>query len=112
MECSSRHSIVQEKERNARGTIPEVFLTNNQIHTINEESDYSPFSSIRGSSNIDLIIVNTQKLRTLNEWEIWNEIICSEYNIIKITVVQVRGDNSAPRNLEHSYVFQKCSIEI
>jgi len=108
----SRNNIWHEKKTNARARIPEVFLTNNQIHPINEGSDYTTFSSIRGSSNIELIIVNTQRLRTLNELEIWNQNICSEHNIIKITVGQARGDDSAPQNQEHRFIYQKRNIKI
>ena len=97
----SINNIWHVKKTNAKGRIPEVFLTNNQIHTINEGSDYTTFSSIRGSRNFEQIIVNTQRLRKLNEWDIWNQNICSEHNIIKITVGQARGGNSAPSYQEH-----------
>ena len=62
MENNSRSTIWHDKQTNARGRILEEFLTSNQLHTLNEDSDYTTFSSTRGSSNIDLTIVNIQLL--------------------------------------------------
>jgi len=100
MDSNSRSTIWHDKQTNARGRILEEFLTSNQLHTLNEVSDYTTFSSTRGSSNIDLTIVNTQLLRTVNEWEIWDQDSCSDHNIIRYTIGQGRGDNSAPRTQE------------
>ena len=97
MDSNSRSTIWHNKQTNATGRILEEFLTSNQLHTLNEDSDYSTFSSTRGSSDIDLIIVNTQLLRTVNEWEIWDQDSCSDHNIIRYTTGQARGDNSEPR---------------
>jgi len=110
MENNSRSTIWHDKQTNARGRILEEFLTSNQLHTLNEDSDYTTFSSTRGSSNIDLTIVNIQLLRTVNEWEIWDQDICSDHNIIRYTIGQVRGDNSAPRPQEPTYIVQRRNI--
>jgi len=84
---------MHDKQTNARGRILEEFLTSNQLHTLNEDSDYTTFSSTRGSSNIDLKIVNTQLLRTVNERKIWDQDSCSDHNIIRYTIGHACGDN-------------------
>ena len=82
MDSNSTSTIWHDKQANSRGRILEDFLTSNQLHTLNEDSDYTKFSSTRGSSNIDLTIVKTQLLKTVNEWEVWNQDICSDHNLI------------------------------
>ena len=50
---------------------------------MNEESELTTFQNRRGSSNIDLTIVNNQLLTVLKNWEISEEESCSDHNIIK-----------------------------
>ena len=82
----------------------------NQLHKLNEDSDYTTFSSTRGSSNIDLTIVNTQLLRRVNEWEIWDQESCSDHSIIRYIIGQARGDNSAQRTQETRYIVHRRNI--
>ena len=65
IDSNSRSTTWHDKQTNARGRILEEFLTSNQLHILKEDSDYTTFSSTRGSRNIDLTIVNTQLLRTV-----------------------------------------------
>ena len=76
MDSNSRSTMWHDTQTNTRSRILEEFLSSNQLHILNEDSDYTTFSSARGSSNIDLTIVNTQLLRTVNEWEIWDQDSC------------------------------------
>ena len=57
---------------------------------MNEESEQTTFKNRRGSSNIDLTLVNNQLLNVLNNWEISAEEIYSDHNIIKF---DLRQDN-------------------
>ena len=82
----------------------------NQLHKLNEDSDYTTFSSTRGSSNIDLTIVNTHLLRTVKEWEIWDQDSCSDHNFIRYTIGQACGDNSAQRTQEPGYIVHRRNI--
>jgi len=95
MDSNSRSTTWHDTQTKARGRILEELRTSNQLHTLNEDSDYTAFSSTRGSSNIDLTIVNTQLLRTVKEWENWDQDSCSDHNIIRYTLGRARGDNSA-----------------
>jgi len=106
MDSNSRSTTWHDTQTNARGRILEEFLISNQLHILNDDSDYTTFSRTRGSSNIDLTIVNTQLLRITKEWEIWNHDSCSDHNIIRYTIGQARGDNSAQRTQEPRYIVQ------
>jgi len=110
MDNNSRSTIWHDKQTNATGRILEEFLTSNQLHTLNEDSDNTTFSNTRGSSNIDITIVNIQLLRTVNEWEILDQASCSDHNIIRYTIGQACGDNSAPRTQEPRYIVQRRNI--
>jgi type II secretory pathway component PulJ len=50
---------------------------------MNEESERTTFQNRRGSSNIDLTVVNTQLLKALKNWEISEDESCSDHSIIK-----------------------------
>jgi hypothetical protein len=53
---------------------------------MNEESEQTTFKNRRGSSNIDLPVVNNQLLNELKNWQISAEKSCSDHNIIKFTL--------------------------
>lgn len=68
---------------NSRGKLLEEYFASNQLHIINEDSARTTFQSSRGSSNIDLSIVNNQMLAAIKLWEISEEECFSDHNIIK-----------------------------
>jgi len=76
MDSNSRSAAWHDTQTNARGRILEDFLTSNYLYTLNEDCDYPTFSGARGRSNIDLSIINTQLLRTVHGWEIWDQDNC------------------------------------
>ena len=53
---------------------------------MNEESDRTTFHNVRGKSNIDLTIMNTQILQAVTKWEICEEESCSDHSIIKFCI--------------------------
>jgi hypothetical protein len=53
-----------KRENNGR-----IYISKN-LNIMNEESELSTFQNRRGSSNIDLSIVNNQLLTALKNWEI------------------------------------------
>jgi len=112
MDSNSRSTSWHDKQTNARGRILEDFLTSNYLHILNEDSDYPTFSGARGSSNIDLSIVNTQLLRTMYGWEIWDQDSCSDHNIIRFTLGHDCHDKITPRNQEPRYIVQRRNINI
>jgi len=98
MESNSKSTIRHYNQTKARGRILEEFLTSNQLHILNEDSDYTTFSSSRGCWNIDVTIVNTQLLKTVNDWVTWEQENCSEHKMIRYIIGKARGDNSASRH--------------
>ena len=69
---------------------------------MNEESELTTFQSRRGSSNIDLTIVNNRLLKNFNDWEISEDDSCSDHNIIKFktgheTNHEIQHNHNGPR---------------
>ena len=70
------------------GKILEEYVISRNLHIMNEESEQTTFKNRRGSSNIDLTIVNNQLLNVLKNGEISAEESCSDHNIIKFNLRQ------------------------
>jgi hypothetical protein len=77
----------------------EEFSASNQLHIINEVSTKTTFQSSRGSSNINLTIVNNQTLAAIKGREISEEESCLDHNIIKLNL------NFTTNNKEQKYIF-------
>jgi hypothetical protein len=73
------HDIVT----NPRGKKLEEYLASKELHIINEEIEISPFHNSRGSSNIDLTIINNNLIADVYELEISAEESCSDHNYLK-----------------------------
>jgi hypothetical protein len=71
---------------------------------MNEESERTTFQNKRGSSNIDLTIVNNQLLKALQEWEISEEESCSDHNIIKFSIGHDTNHDTEYSYNGHRYV--------
>ena len=111
MDSNSSSTLWHDEHTNTKGRILEELITRYQLHTLNEFSDYSTFNRTRCNSKIDLTIVNTPMLRTVNEWEIWDQEILSEHKIVRLTICQFPGDNSTPRTQEPRYIVERRSIK-
>jgi hypothetical protein len=90
VDSSSRSTTWHDSQTNKRGKILEECNITRNLHIMNEESEQTTFKNRRGSSNIDLTLVNNQLLNVLNNWEISAEEIYSDHNIIKF---DLRQDN-------------------
>ena len=64
-----------------------------QLHIINDDSCLTTFWSSRGTSNIDITVINNQALDTVREWEISDQESCSDHSIIKY----VTGNSTTQR---------------
>ena len=49
--------------------MPDEYIISINLHIMNEESDQTTFQSRRGSSNIDVTVVNNQLLNALHNWK-------------------------------------------
>jgi ectoine hydroxylase-related dioxygenase (phytanoyl-CoA dioxygenase family) len=94
MDSNSRSTTWHDVLTNSRGKVLEEFLASSQLHIINEESNKTTFLSSRGSSNIDLTIVNNQMLPFLEDWALSEEESCSDHNTIKFNLNFAFNNNS------------------
>jgi len=92
--------IVKQKEK-----ILEEYIISRNLHIMNVESEQSTFKSRRGSSNVDLTIVNNQLLNVLKHWEISAEESCSDHNIMKFDLRQDTYHKS-----EYSYTGRRYIV--
>jgi len=65
---------------------------------MNEESNLTTFMNSRGSSNIDLTVVNNHLLRAMEHWEVSDQGSCSDHSIIKFVI----GQGTGSRNKQES----------
>jgi hypothetical protein len=77
-----------DRQTNKRGKILVEYIICKNLYIMNEESEQTSFQSRRGSSNIDLTIVNNHLLSALKNWIISKEESCSNHNIIKFDLRQ------------------------
>jgi hypothetical protein len=66
----------------------EEYIIGKSIYIAKEESERTTFQNRRGSSNIDLTIVNNLLLKAIRNWEIREEENCSDHSIIKFDIGQ------------------------
>ena len=70
MDSNSRSTAWHDSRTNSRGKTLEEFLTSRELNIMNEESEWTTFQSCRGSTNIDLTVVNNRLLKNFHDWEI------------------------------------------
>ena len=92
MDNNSRSTTRHDVLTSSRGKVLEEFFASNQLHIIDEDSTKTTFQSRRGSSNIDLTIVNNQMIAFIKDWEISEEESCSDHNIIKFNLKFTTND--------------------
>ena len=84
MDSNSRSTIWHDSQTNSRGKTLEEYLTSRDLHIMKRVS--LPDTSHRGSSNIDLTIINNRLLKNFNDWEISEDESCSDHNLIKFRI--------------------------
>jgi hypothetical protein len=82
---------------------------------MNEESEMTTFQNRRGSSNIDLTIVDNQLLTALKNWKISEEESCSVHKVIKFGFGQyifhdILYDNNGHRYVVTDEILKKFDI--
>jgi hypothetical protein len=78
---------------------------------MNEESEQTTFQNRRGSSNIDLTIVNNHLLNALKNWEISEEESCSDHNLIKFDLRQNSFHDTEYKYNGHRYVGTEGNLK-
>jgi len=76
---------------NQRGKVLEDFLTISNLYIVNDRSEPT-FETTRGSSYVDLTIVNNQLLRHATDWTCGIRESCSDHKILTFNLGMVRQD--------------------
>jgi hypothetical protein len=102
MDSNSRSTVWHDNQTNSRGKMLKEYLISRDLHIMNEESELTTFQSRRGSSNIDLTIVNNLLLKNFSDWEISEDDSCSDHNIIKFKIGhetnhEIQHNHNGPR---------------
>jgi len=79
-DSNARSKTCYDKITNQRGKVLEDFLTIYNLYIVNDKSEPT-FETIRGSSYVDLTIVNNQLLRRVTDWTCGIQESCSDHNI-------------------------------
>jgi len=69
IDSNSRSISWHDIQTNSIGRILEEFLLSKHLHLMNEESNLTTFLNSRGSSNIDLTVINNHLLRAVQHWK-------------------------------------------
>jgi hypothetical protein len=112
MHSNSRSTWWHDTLTNTRGRMLEEFLMSKQLHIINEESDYTTFCSRRGTSNIDLTVINNQLLRAEVEWEVSEQESYFDRSIIRYATGQGKGHRLEFDFQDVRFIVKKDNKEI
>ena len=69
MDSNAKSKTWYDTITNSRGRILEEFLISNRLNIVNEDSALTTFESTRGTSNIDLTVVDNTMVKLLHEWQ-------------------------------------------
>ena len=86
VESNSRLKTWHDSKTNSWGRKLEEYLVSKHLHIINEESERPTFFNSRGSSNIDLTIVNNNLIAEVKDWGISNEESLSDHNYLQYKI--------------------------
>ena len=111
MDRNSRSTSWHDTLTNTRGRILEEFLMSQQLHIMNEESDYTTFRSCRGTSSIDLTVISNQLLRAVVECEISDQESCSDHSIIRYSIGQGKRNRTEFDFQDMRYIVRKGNKE-
>jgi hypothetical protein len=86
MDSNSRSTSWHDTLTNRRGRMLEEYLMSKQLHIMNEDGNLTTFQNSRGTSNIDITVINNQLLSTIVEWEISDQESCSDHGLIRYVI--------------------------
>jgi hypothetical protein len=82
MDSNSRSTVRHNNQTNPIRKTMNEYLISGDLNIMNEASKLTTFQSRRGSSNMDLTIVNKRLFKNFNDWEISGDESCSHHNKI------------------------------
>jgi ribonuclease HI len=111
IDSNSRSSTWHDFRTNRRGKMLEEFIHSQQLYIINEESPQTTFRSTRGSSNIDITVVNRRLLSTVTDWEISDQESCSDHSIIRFDIGHKKEQPKENKYYEVKYITNKEDLK-
>jgi hypothetical protein len=86
MDCNARTKTWHNVLTNRRGRKLEEFVISTHIHIVNEHSKLTTFESNRGTSNVNLTILNNNIVTLLNTWQRNEQKSFSDHRIITFSI--------------------------
>jgi len=74
-----------------------------------EECERTTFQSRRGSSNIDLTVINSRLFKNFHDWEISEDESCSDHNIITFKLGHETKNVTQHNHYGFRYIIQRKS---
>jgi hypothetical protein len=90
VDSNARSKTCYDTITNERGKALEDFLTIYNLHIVNDRSE--PTFETRGSSYVDLTIINDQLLRRVSDWTCGVQESCSDHKVLTFTLGMARQD--------------------
>jgi hypothetical protein len=114
VDSNARSKTWYDVIKNSRGRKLEEYLASKQLHIINEESERSTFHNSRGSSNIDLTIINNNLISDVNGWEISSEESLSDHNYLKYKIGAgvTNGHKNDNKSQSIMYVIKENKLHV
>jgi hypothetical protein len=84
-----------DKQTNNRGRKLEEYISSKSLYIMNKESEMTIYKSRRGSSNLDLRIINNLLITACSGREISKEESCLDHNIINFCIAQGNPNRNA-----------------
>jgi len=107
MDSNARSTSWHDTTTNNRGKTLEEFIAGNQLYIINEDSPRKTFQSSRGTSNIDLTIVNNSMLAAVTHWDIVEKESVSDHKNFKFGINFERDSTNISKTSELRYIIRK-----
>jgi hypothetical protein len=92
-DCNARSETWYDTMTNQRGKALEDFITIQHLNIVNVRSEPT-FETTRGSSYVDLTIVNNQLLRRVTDWTCGIQESCSDHKILTFSLGMARRDTT------------------
>jgi hypothetical protein len=93
VDSNARSKTWYDTITNQRGKVLEDFLTIHNLNIVNVRSEPT-FETTRGSSYVDLTIVNNQLIRRVTDWTCGIQESCSDHKILTFNLGMVRQDKT------------------
>jgi hypothetical protein len=107
VDSNGRSKTLNDKIMNQRGRLLGDFLTIYNLHVVNDRSEPT-FETARGSSYVDLTIIDNQLIRQVTNWACGLQESCLDHTIITFNLGMVRQDRPITNT---DYMGIRCLVK-